>query len=291
MDEQTLQTFLVLADTENTRDAAALLRVNQSNVSRALARLESDLGTALFTRRGRTLQLNRTGAAFRADALRIVEGFDLGRRHVEALAGPQGTIRLGFLQSVALWAVPRLVRHHRATAPGSRFELRQGFARDLFGWIGTDALDVAVVTAPGPATSGIAWRRLVDQRLAVAVPARHRFAGLATLDASDLDGEDFIAFSRTTELRTVIDPMLAAAGASVRIAFESSEIDTIRGLVGAGLGVAIIPEPTAPGADRAVVYVPLAPRQSRSLGLAWSAERALPDSVSAFLAGSTAALF
>ncbi|MFT4110407.1 LysR family transcriptional regulator [Propionicimonas sp.] len=291
MDEQTLQTFLVLADTENTRDAAALLRVNQSNVSRALARLESDLGATLFTRRGRSLELNRAGAAFRADALRIVEGFDLGRRHVDQLAGPRGTIRLGFLQSVALWAVPRLVRHHRTTSPGSRFELRQGFARDLFGWIGTDALDVAFVTAPGPAATGIAWRQLVDQRLAVAVPPRHRFAGLATLGAAELDGEDFIAFSRTTELRTVIDPMLAAAGARVRIAFESSEIDTIRGLVGAGLGVAIIPEPTTPSADSAVAYVPIEPRHSRGLGVAWSAERELPDSVAAFLDGATPDLF
>ena len=53
MDEQTLQVFLTLSDTENTRDAAALLRVNQSNVSRALARLEGELG-------GRALHSART---------------------------------------------------------------------------------------------------------------------------------------------------------------------------------------------------------------------------------------
>jgi DNA-binding transcriptional LysR family regulator len=88
----------------------------------------------------------------------------------------------------------------------------------------------------------------------------------------------------------VIDPMLAAAGASVRIAFESSEIDTIRGLVGAGLGVAIIPERTSTDSGDEV-YVPLEPRQSRTLGLAWSTERPLPASVIAFLDHSTAASF
>jgi DNA-binding transcriptional LysR family regulator len=290
VDEQTLQMFLTLCDTENTRDAAALLRVNQSNVSRALARLESELETELFTRHGRRLELNRAGATFRVDALQVVEGLERGRRHLRQLTGSQGTVRLGFLQSAALWAVPRLVGGFRASAPGSRFELRQGFARDLFGWIDADALDVAFVTAPGPARSGFGWRKLVEQRLILAVPRNHRLADRHSVTPADLDGEDFVAFARTTELRTVIDPMLAESGASVRIAFESSEIDTIRGLVGVGLGVAIIPEP-ARSEFGDVVSVPLEPRRSRNLGLAWSTERSLPASVSAFLDHNTAERF
>ena len=289
MDEQTLQIFLTLSDTENTRDAAALLRVNQSNVSRALARLEDELGSQLFTRHGRRLELNRAGSAFRADASQVLEGLERGRRHVRQLTGPQSTIRLGFLQSAALWAVPRLISDFRTVAAESRFELRQGFARDLFGWIDQDVLDVAFVTAPGPARSGFGWRKLVEQRLAVAVPRSHRFARRDSLTPGDLDGEEFVAFTRTTELRAMIDPMLAAAGASVRIAFESSEIDTIRGLVGAGLGVAIIPERASSDSGEEI-YVPLEPRHSRSLGLAWSAERSLPASVTAFLNQSTQAL-
>ncbi|MCA0296764.1 MAG: LysR family transcriptional regulator [Actinobacteria bacterium] len=282
MDEQTLQVFLTLSDTENTRDAAALLRVNQSNVSRALARLEDELGAELFTRHGRRLELNRAGAAFRVDALALIEGFERGRRHLRQLTGPLGTIRLGFLQSAALWAIPRLVGSFRGRSPGSRFELRQGFARDLYGWIDSDSLDVAFVTAPGPARTGFGWRKLVEQRLTVAVPAGHPLAGWASVTPADLDGQDFVAFARSTELRTVIDPMLAEAGASVRIAFESSEIDTIRGLVGVGLGVSILPEPArADSGD--VVHVPLEPRRSRTLGLAWSTERALPRSVADFL--------
>ncbi len=290
MDEATLRTFLALADTENTRDAAAALRVNQSNVSRALARLEHEVGAELFTRRGRRLELNRAGAAFRADAAQIVEQFDLGRRHLRRLTGPEGTIRLGFLQSVALWAVPRLVSNHRASTPEGRFELRQGFARDLFGWIAADMLDVAFVTAPQPGSAGIGWRRLIEQELRVAVPRAHRLAGRASVTLGDLDGEEFVAFSRTTELRTVIDARLAETGTGVRIAFESSEIDTIRGLVGAGMGVSVIPEPSR-GDPGEVAYVPVLPRLSRGLGLAWSAERTLPASVATFLERSTPELF
>jgi len=287
VDEQTLRSYLALCETENTRDAAALLGVNQSSVSRSLARLEADLETELFTRYGRRLELNRAGAVFRVDAAQIVERIDGGRRHLGQLTGPEGVIRVGFLQSMARWALPRLIGGHRQVSPGARFELRQGFARDLFGWIADDALDVALVTPPGPQRTGIGWRLLVEQRLLVAVPGNHRLAGNSSVKAADLDGEDFIAFARSTELRTVIDPLLQAAGARVRIAFESSEIDTIRGLVAAGLGVAIIPAPSTTDASDPV-YVPLVPSQARQLGLAWSTQRSNPDSVVAFLEGSGA---
>lgn len=287
MDEQTLRIYLALCDTENTRDAAAHLRMNQSSVSRALARLEAQLGTELFTRHGRRLELNRSGAVFRTDAVQIIERIDSGRRHVGQLTGPGGIIRIGFLQSMARWALPRLIGNHRATSPRARFELRQGFARDLFGWIADDALDVAVVTPPSPHLTGLGWRPLAEQRLFVAVPRAHRLAGRRTLGAADLNGEDFIAFARSTELRTVIDPILQAAGAEVRIAFESSEIDTIRGLVGAGLGVAIIPEPSSIDASDPL-YLPLEPAHLRRLGLAWSTQRTNPDSVRDFLEHSAA---
>ncbi|WP_084635044.1 LysR family transcriptional regulator [Propionicicella superfundia] len=280
MDEQTLRVFLTLCETENTRDAAAALRVNQSNVSRAIARLEAELGTELFTRHGRRISLNRAGAAFRPDAAEIVERYEIGRRHLSQVTGPATSIRLGFLQSTARWAVPVLVGGFRDIAPGSRFELRQGFSRELFSWIADDALDVAFSTPP--ARSDLAWTPMVEQRLCVAVPRGHRLAARASITPADLDGEDFVAFSRTTEIRTVIDPMLQEAGAQVRIAFESSEVDTIRGLVGVGLGVAILPEPSQMDAAEPM-HIPLVPAHARRLGVAWSAERTNPASVRAFL--------
>ena len=282
MDESTLRIFLTLCETENTRDAAALLRVNQSNVSRALARLELQAGAELFTRHGRSLTLNRAGESFRVDAAQIVERYEAGRAHLEQVVGARAVIRLGFLQSVARWAVPRLIGSFRQVAPESRFELRQGFSRDLFGWIAADAIDVAIVTPPSTSVAGVGWHPLVEQRLCVAVPRDHRLSHHATLRAADLEGEDLVAFSRTTELRTVIDTLLAEAGVHVRTAFESSEIDTIRGLVGAGLGLAIIPEPSTTD-ESDPIFVRLVPATARHIGLAWSSDRTNPASVADFL--------
>lgn len=281
MNEADLKVFLTLAETENTRDAAAMLRVNQSNVSRALARLEEGLEAELFTRHGRRLQLNRAGACFRDDALAIMDSYEAGRRHVRQLTGPAATIRLGFLQSVARRVVPRLIGSFRQAEPAARFELRQGFAKDMFELVARDELDVVFATPPRPA-SGLAWQLMSEQQLCVALPFEHRLAGRPMLSCADLDGEDFIAFARPTELRQVIDPMLAHAGARVRVAFESREIDTIAGLVAAGLGVSILPVSSGQVSTE-LKLVPVSPVSTRLLGLSWSQERASSASVAAFV--------
>lgn len=281
MNEPDLQAFLTLAETENTRDAGALLRVNQSNVSRSLARLEHELGAELFTRHGRRLELNRVGSAFRSEALNIVAGYEAGRRRVRQVSGPQATIRLGFLQSVARRVVPHLIGSFRQVAPQVRFELRQGFARDLFDLVANDELDVAFATPPRPAL-GLAWQLMEEQQLFVALPSGHRLVGRKSVAAEELDGEDFIAFARPTELRQMTDPLLAAAGAKVQIAFESSEIDTIAGLVTAGLGLSILPV-SGRRANPEPILVPLRPASKRLLGLAWSQQRTNPGSVLTFV--------
>lgn len=281
MNEADLRVFLTLAETENGRDAAALLQVNQSNVSRALARLETELQAELFTRHGRRLTLNRVGAAFRQDAMEIVGGCESGRQRVHRLAGAQAPIRLGFLQSMARWVVPRLISSFREVAPGARFELRQGFARDLHEAVGRDGLDVTFATPPRP-ESGLAWELVEEQQLCVAVARGHRLAARSSVTCADLDGEDFVAFARPTELRELIDPLLVASGARVRLAFESREIDTIAGLVGAGLGVSILPVSVG-RAGSEVDLVPLEPPTTRRLGLAWSAERVNPPNVTRFI--------
>lgn len=281
MNEADLKAFLTLAETESTRDAAALLQVNQSNVSRSLARLEHDLGAELFTRHGRRLVLNRAGSAFASEALNIVAGYEAGRRRVHQLSGSQATIRLGFLQSVARRVVPYLIGSFRQVRPEVRFELRQGFARDLFDLVAADELDVAFATPPRAAL-GLAWQLMEEQQLFVALPSGHRLVGRKSVAATELDGEDFIAFARPTELRQMTDPILAAAGAQVRIAFESSEIDTIAGLVTAGLGVSILPV-AGKRANPEPILVPLRPASNRLLGLGWSRERANSQSLTAFV--------
>ena len=270
MDEQALRVFLSLAQTQNTRDTAAELRVNQSNVSRALARLEAAIGMPLFARHGKRLELNANGLAFRADAAAVLDALEAARRHAEAIADEGRLLRVGFLHSVARWLVPDVVQSFRALRPDVRVSLRQGFALDLYGWLELDAIDVALGTAPPEVAPGIRWQALAHEPLCIAVPTGHALAAVGRADLRALAGLDFIGFSRIAELRAVVTGILEESGVEVNVTFESSEIDTMRSLVAGGLGVSILPR--TPGRDDpGVVYLPLDPPRVRSLGIAWSA--------------------
>ncbi|GAA2910282.1 LysR family transcriptional regulator [Streptosporangium fragile] len=269
MDVQTLRWFLSLCDTENMRDTAALERVNQSTLSRALARLEAELGTELFHRHGRRLAVNRFGALFRDHAARAVGELDVARRRIDALANPgTGLIRLGFLYSVGRWLVPEILRDYRAAIPGIRFELHQGFGRDLYAWLDHGDIDAALVTPP-PEGANARWHLLREQQLCIALAAGHPLAEVPDLTLGDVRDEPFIAFAPTTDLRRVIDALCREAGFEPVIAFESEEIATMRGLIGAGLGVGVLPRPAVLEHDDPV-YRPLGPSQRRPIGLAWN---------------------
>lgn len=286
MDELALRTFLSLAETENTRDTAAVLRVNQSNVSRTLARLEQHLGTTLFVRHGRRLQLNRNGMAFRADAAAVLDAMELARRHADALAQEAAVLRIGFLHSLARWMVPAMVRRFRADRPDVRVSLRQGFSRELYAWLEADAIDVVLSTPPLSAAPDVVWERRAEEQVCLAFPDGHPLLAAGTPGIRDIAGQDFIGFSRMTEFHSITAALLRGSGIEVDVTFESSEIDTMRSLVAGGLGVSILPR--SPGReDPGVTYVPLAPPRVRELGIAWS-PRTLGARYAADLAASTA---
>lgn len=283
MDTVELRTFLSLCETENMRDTAADERVNQSSVSRALKRLETELGVALFRRHGRRLELNRHGRLFREHAARALTDLDRGRRELDDdIDAEHGVIRLGFLQSMAREVVPDLLRRYRVEVPASRFELRQGFARDHFAELERDTLDAAVVTPPREPDPRIGFVPVVDQQLCLAVPVGHRLVDETPATLAAVQGEPFIAFDLTTDLRQVIDRLFVQAGVEPEVAFESGEIDTVRGLIGAGLGVGVLPRPTVRSRDDPV-YLDLSPARTRTIGVAFAADRTTTPAVARFV--------
>lgn len=287
MDVQALRWFLSLCDTEHMRDTAAMEGVNQSTLSRALARLEDELGVELFHRRGRRLAVNRFGELFREHAVRAVAEVDGARRRIDALVNPDsGLIRLGFLYSVGRWLVPAILRDYRAGTPEIRFELRQGVTRELYDWLHQGEIDAALVTQP-PAGDAARWHLLREQRLCIALPPGHPLARVEGLTLADVRAEPFIALARSTDLRRVVDELCREAGFEPVVAFESEEIATVSGLIGAGLGVGVLPLPVVPEHGDPV-FRPLSPGRSRPIGLAWNESPPPTPAAAAFIHHLTA---
>jgi DNA-binding transcriptional LysR family regulator len=129
---------------------------------------------------------------------------------------------------------------------------------------------------------------LQRQRLALIVPPGHRLAGRRRAELADVTGENFVTIPPGFGFRDLVDGLFAAAGVTPRIAFEIGDLATIEGLVGAGLGVAVVPDQFA-GASGTVGVRLSTPGASRVIGLTWRNDRALAPAAERFLAIVSAA--
>jgi LysR family transcriptional regulator, transcription activator of glutamate synthase operon len=283
VDLDELRWFVVLAETEHVTEAAAELRITQPTLSRALNRLEDQVGAPLFDRINRRLHLNAYGQIMLEHSRRSIGEMTAATERIAALRDPDsGTVRLAFLHSLASWLVPDLLRQFRIEAPKVEFVLQQGAAHEISQHLLSGAADIAI-TSPEPDGAAFAWQQLYVERLCLVVPRGHRFATRATLRLAETADEPFVALSDGFGLRQLTDELWMDAGIRPRIVFEATEIPTMEGLVAAGFGVAVVPVPRPDRGDPMCAYIPLSHSAAkRRVGVAWIRDRALPPAAERF---------
>ncbi|MFC7217339.1 LysR family transcriptional regulator [Streptomyces polyrhachis] len=276
-----LAQFAAVARHEHVTRAAQELGVPQPTLSRAIARLEADLGVALFARHGRSLTLTKAGRDF----LGAVEGAlgDIGRgaEAVRADADPAaGKVAFGFLHTMGPETVPELLREFRGSHPRVRFQLFQSYGELMVERLRAGELDLCL-TSPLPQAPDLVSHRLDVQRLRLVVPDDHRLAGRRRVRLGEAAQEPFVTLEPGYGLRRITDALCEQAGFTPRVAFEGEEPETLRGLVAAGLGVALLPPPAVarPGVVELAVSEP---RAERELGLVWPAGQTDTAPVAAF---------
>ena len=284
VDTVALRWFQQVADGVTVTEVSELERVTQSGVSRALARLEDEVGAALLRKSGRTLRMTRAGAAFKRHVDGMLHELDDGLAAVSQLINPEtGTVALGFQLSFGTWLVPELVASFRAKHPDVRFELRH--VQDRVGAdVHLESADL-VLTTVRSSEPDVEWRWLLAEPLHLVMPAAHPLAGSNEVDLVAAASEPFIMLSSPVLLRQVAENLCQDAGFQPQIAFEADELSTIRGLVAAGLGVAIMPErpsQVSSGGERLWSSPIRDPAAQRQIGLAWSRRQPLLPSTALF---------
>ncbi|NRQ40876.1 LysR family transcriptional regulator [Nonomuraea sp. NN258] len=278
----TLALLAAVGETGHVTRAAELLGIPQPTASRRLAALADLVGAPLVLPSGRGVRLTRAGRTLAGSAARALAVLTGGAREVREEIHPgTGHVILGFLHLLGRSLVPSLIRGFRERHPGVRFSLAQGSRQDMLRGLKDGEIDLVFV-APLPLDDpDLDSRPLADQELVLSVPRGHRFAGRTRVRAAELAGEDLVTLEHGYGVRQITDDLCAAAGFEPRVAFEGQESETVRGLVAAGLGVAILPsgEPAPPAG---VVEVPLSPPVFRRIGVSWPAGERLTPAVRAF---------
>ena len=277
MELQQLKYFREVAEREHVTRAAEKLFVSEYAVSRAVHQLEEELGVPLFYRRGRAIVLSPYGRLFLDHVTRALNVLESGKRLLnEQTGGESGTVSLGFLHSLGIEMVPRLIKEYRRKHPSIQFTLLvQHSGKLLMEELVAGSIDLCL-SVPGMfAQSDVAWSHLLDEELLIAMPQSHRLATKRTLNLRELLSEPFLALSPEHTLRIIFDKLCADSLFLPKIAFEGMDVATLRGLIAAGLGIALLPP--SPARFPGIVEIKLSqPRPVRPLGIGWVEDRYLP---------------
>ncbi|MEN3535745.1 LysR family transcriptional regulator [Microbispora sp. ZYX-F-249] len=268
-----LSWLVALADHQHVTDTAAVLRTSQPTLSRALARVEAELGTRVFERAPDGVHLTPNGAVVVAAARDLTARYEQLLADLRSLLDPDtGVVRLAFLDSIATSLVPRLLRSFHEYAPRMRILLRQEPAHEIVRDLRTGAADLAIVS---PRPSGdFGWHPLQEERLVLVVPPSHRLRDRKEVELRELADEELVTTPVGFGYRALVDALLRDAGVSPAVSFESQDLATIEGLVAAGLGVAVVPEPFAGQSGTVGVRI-AAGAARRTIGLTWRTDHAL----------------
>jgi DNA-binding transcriptional LysR family regulator len=236
-----LKAFLAVAHSRNITRAAADVHLAQSSVSDQIQLLEAELGTSLFIRSKRGLNLTPTGNALKPYAEEILALIDEARAAVEATAErAAGPLRIGALETIASVSMPRWLSAFRGDYPNINLRLDTAGSGGLLQKLQDGDIDVAFCFDRGALDRRFVKRVLSAERLALVAPPNE--AELIADDLSMLAAKRFVATQAGCVYRYLFDNFFAEAGmAPPQLAAEVDSIRTIAGLVAAGAGLALVP--------------------------------------------------
>jgi len=291
--------FMEVAKREHVTKAADALHVAQSSVSRQIFNLESELGVDLFIREGRRVKLTPIGKIFLE---RIKHGMNLideaAREVKEYLAPEKGTIRIAFQISLAAHTLPSVIFAFRKRYPEVKFQMMQALNRDLIEGVIKGEYKLAMIAPMPKEQKKINRKILFKENIVALLPIHHPLANKPAIRLSELMDDSFVVLPKGFVFREIFDAACQEEGFSPDISFEGQDIDALKGLVSAGLGVALMPEVTLVDIiPMSTVKVPLIkPNITRTVGVITPTQRdLLPteqlfyDFLAEFYAGTTAA--
>jgi DNA-binding transcriptional LysR family regulator len=243
LEARELRYFVVLAEELHFAGAAQRLTVAAPVLSRAIRRIEADLGVALFRRDTHTVELTDAGAALLPSARAALAGFD------EALVAVRQAARLELEGVLNVGASP-LMRHRLAPAvferfaalcPAVRVQRREELSGPLVQELIAHRIDVALAFCP-PRHHGLVYQPIRDAELAVLLASSHPLASRSSVSLSALDGEQLLVPSvlAAPDLRRRLDELFAARGLRPAYAPRAIDHDEEMTAVAHGLGVALI---------------------------------------------------
>ncbi|ABR63110.1 LysR family transcriptional regulator [Sinorhizobium medicae] len=259
MELRHLRYFVAVADAASFTAAARGLNISQPPLSQQIRDLEAEVGTRLFERSSRNVELTEAGANFLEHARMILGQVEHATHQARAIgSGQVGTLNIATTGSVLLGPLSNLIARFRDAWPGVFVRIHEMDPEAQEAALLSHRTDLSFVRKPRNhphLVALVAWQEKVD----VALPEHHRLANSGTIELGDLRQESFV-FLRLADSRFAryLHDCCVTAGFVPDITNEVVESYSLTSLVAAGLGVALVPNCISTLSRPGVVYRPLA---------------------------------
>jgi DNA-binding transcriptional LysR family regulator len=281
-----LQAFVAVAGAGGFTGAAEHLHVAQSVVSILVKELEAELGIRLFDRTTRRVELTEAGREFQANAQRLIADLDHAVRQTQDLVErKRGRIAVAAPPLLAATMLASAIAGFGKNFPGVQVTLMDVPTERIVARVKSGEADIGVGTFP-PDEEGVECRPIAQDALMLFCAPDHGLAGLSRPRWRDLKGSPWIALTRDSGIRALVEYGYKRAGLSIQPVYEVTQITTALALVEAGLGVSVLPTYALAAARRGriVAHRLDGPIVSRDIVMISRRGRSLPPAAEDFMA-------
>lgn len=288
MEIQQLRYVCAIAETGSFSRAAERCQVAQPSLSQQVLKLEKDLGTKLFDRLGRSIRLTEPGRAFLPHARAVLNQMEAARSSVAyKTGGLRGSVAAGVIPTIAPYLMPHYTAAFARRYPEAKLRILEETTPVLVEGLRNLSLDMAILALP-LRHRDLEWFPLRTEPLFAVLPKDHPRAEAKTIALRELRGATFVMLRDGHCFRDLSLAACSRARIRPRIAFESDQFSSLKGMVAAGFGVSLIPE-MAIDRNAGCRYVPISDaRATRTIVAAVLRGRSFNPVQQAFLSGMKA---
>jgi len=283
MELHQLRYFCAVAETGSFSRAAEQSHVAQPSLSQQIIKLEEELGARLFDRLGRSVRLTELGKIFLPRARAVLRELEAAKGDVvERKDFVGGPVTVGVIPTVGPYFLPRVLTSFSRKFPQVRFTVVEEITPVLLDRLRAGAIDVAILALPIRGHE-FETKPLLTERLFAALPKNHRLAKRTALSLRDLRSEPFLLLRDGHCFRDTAVAACDRARLHPQVIFESGQFSSLLSMVGAGMGVSIVPEMAVERKSQCR-YVHIADEQAtRTIGTVVLRGRSLTRAHQAFL--------
>ncbi|MDR7001082.1 LysR family transcriptional regulator [Neobacillus niacini] len=261
--------FQTVAKVQHFTKAAKLLSISQPALSRSIANLEEELGVQLFDRKGRNIYLNRYGEMFLNRVEQSIKQIEIGKQEIwDEIHPDHGSIALSFLPSLGTSVVPEILSSYQNKFAHVKFQLHQASNQQIINQLKSRKVDLALIMHLHD-DNELIYEPLLTEDLFLIVSNDHWLADYKEVDLKIIENEPIISFKDGYELQAIIHHLCQNAGFSPNIVFEGEDVGTVSGLVGAKLGVSLVPDLQVLDKSKIRLIRVNNPICKREIGIAW----------------------